>query len=292
MNTIDLMYYEFMIDLVSENRKINEAVMAPKFMKLYVNEGADEISICEAKAIQTVMEFIKKIFDKVIEYCKKMIEFITVKFPYKPKKQLIEACDNKLKNATEEEKNFKLEKVDFTDKTIDNINYIQDMAAKIKNELSKVMEDFKFAVTRENFDINKLNTIKEETKDFTMQLDERSNTENLKKDAKDVTFGSISEILDDYKDSESFVKDFKDSVSNVSKMMNNYKKAVNKVSLLTKRSEKFDQHISNFKDAILSGTTFINRCMKDTLNLILFDYRNQEYILKKFVSGKSEVAES
>ena len=56
MNTIDLMYYEFMTDLVSENQKINEAVMAPKFMKLCINEGADEISICEAKAIQTVME--------------------------------------------------------------------------------------------------------------------------------------------------------------------------------------------------------------------------------------------
>ena len=70
MNSIDIMYYDNMMDLISENRKINEAIMIPTFHE-------SEVALYEAKIVESILNFFKTLFEKVIQFFKKIINVVS-----------------------------------------------------------------------------------------------------------------------------------------------------------------------------------------------------------------------
>lgn len=289
MENLGILYYESMIELEIENQRINEAIMTPKFAR-YFTESDEDISVHEAKVVSSVLKFISDIFGKVVKFFQDMIAFITKKDrddSFKPNPKLIAACEQKIKSITDKEKKeFKLEKISFTDTIIANTQYIEQMTMDIVNKLNKLMQFFDDAVERKNVDVNKLKDINDAVESYKDQLKDRSDINNNKKSGKDVTYNDIADILSDYKESENILNDFKETIKNISGKMEKYKKQVDDLVKTLSSEDQSSQNISNYKNVIYSSTAFITNATRNMLNLYTYDYRYQEIILKKFVSYK------
>ena len=88
MDNIDILYYDSMLESVIEDRKIMELTMGSR-IEMMLNESSNELAIYEAGILNTILDVIKKLFERVIQFIKDIIAYITRKNTFKPNKELI-----------------------------------------------------------------------------------------------------------------------------------------------------------------------------------------------------------
>lgn len=285
-NEIGIAYYEFMIDSVSENRKIIESSIDTKFAKYFLTENgeSEQIPLYESNLANSLLKFIQKIFKGVINFFKKIIGFLDKDETFKPKKVLIYACEKKIKSITQEEKDsFILQNAYLSDAIVDSNKSILDAANNVEKDLKIIMDDFDNILTRITINPERLENIKSDVAIHQSNLEKESNIENIKSKASDVKFESIQKILTEYKNSKKDLKNFKSHANITQKEMEEYENRID-------RAMKYDivnailDYLPMYKDAIYTATAFITKSMKTIIDLMIFNYKSQENILKEFVS--------
>ena len=197
---MDILYYDIMIENAVEERRVNELIMMPRFAK-YVCEGADEVAIIESNVLKTIGESIKNLFQKVIEFFKKILNKILNKEICKPKMELVKACEERIKSFTEADKRqFIIKDADIT-KTIEKgVNLHTVLFSKSFTALNQIIEKFNTYVNgKQKTDPSYFEKTLDGIALLNEQLDKVAELETLKKNGDDVTFGSISEILKNYR---------------------------------------------------------------------------------------------
>ena len=183
INSLNIDYYNSMIDIVEENRKINEMIMAPKYMKL-AESSQEDISIYEGKVTNFIIESIKKIIDKVIEFFGKMVKLVSRKDMFTPNKKLMDASYQKLKTMSKEDiSNFKLEDIDLSDSIEETIDEIHEEFMEANNHLNTVINRIKDAYYNWNqeFEDSKYIKIHDDIEILKSKLEDKSDLSRLKK---------------------------------------------------------------------------------------------------------------
>lgn len=283
MNTISIDYYSLMLELTQENQKINESIFGSKVMNI-LNESrsSDELAIYEANIISSIIEFMKKIFDKVIEFFTNIINRIFKKeIGIKVDNKLIKACEEKIKSISNEDRiNFKLEKAN-ADKPcytrITDANAImKDYSERLKPAMDSVNDTIK---TGYGFIFNTFNA--EEIKNNNEVLDNSLDKEKIKEECEDIKFSDISGIISDYKNAEAETDKLRKEFENINKDMKRNKRKIEKIRPASSENKDI---INNIKNSLISVTNIIAKSAKTALNLTVIKYRSKESILRKFVS--------
>lgn len=280
-NNISISYYESMIDLVSENRKITEVILGSN-MHHFVNESD---IIYENKVTTAVLKFIKDIFDRIVGYLKKITEYLNNKDNFKSKRIIVKACKTRMESMSSEDKdNFIIKDINFTDALIENIDDILHMVSSVDKDLKVVMDDFDNLFSRLKTNVSILENIKSDIAEYNERLVKKSSVENIKDKAKDVTFESLADILEDYESSKMIIKNIKGSNDDILRKMDGYKRRIERASISNVIEDKLFDYIPKYREVIYAATTFIASAMKSVLDLTIYDFRNQENILKIFIS--------
>lgn len=297
-NNLDIMYYEYMMEMSTENQKIIESLLTSKFVKL-LNESSEdkETFIFEGNILESIIEFIKKIFDKIIGFFKKIIDFITGKnkndeFKFEVNKQLIEKCEKRIKEISAEDRDkFKLEKADTRKAVKDRLPKIEALFKEHDDFLKKSMEKIDNALNKTfSFDLYEWHKPeKMEADDKT--LAELTNQENIKKELTDITFTHIANIISEYKNGSESVDKFKNKLEECIKRYESYKKKAEKLKDRA-AGEESEKTLTELKNYIFSATALLIKAAKANINLEIYNYNSQEKILKKFIEFKSSKGET
>ena len=297
MNTnVDIMYYEYMIDSAIEDQKIMELVYSSKFNSL-LNESTEEIAIYEATVFQTIIEAIEKVFQKVIDFVKGLIEKITGKLIFKMDGKLVERCKEKIKSMTAQERdNVRITQINFTDEAVKNSQWAHEQAVKLDRYLGFCIEGTNKFLNSKDKNENKvsdeqLDKLRAGIGGIYAEMDERSNVETMRKNAKSITFSGVRDMLDDYSKSDDTMaelnKTFKPVIDQMKKnqsIMNNHVK-LNRDTLIKRPHDQ--KQLLKYREIIaLVSNTIIKMC-KFRLNMAVLVCRNEESILRRFLSGDS-----
>lgn len=286
MNELDILYYDIMIESVIEDRKIMDLSFGAKFAKQLLTESweVEDVAIYEAKVIDGVINAIKTIFDKIIEFLSKLHDVVFKTFS--PNQKLIKLCEEKIKSITIEERDsFILKSIDFTDSISNNIEPINKLIENTKTDLKEVMKNFDTIFERyDEKNVDFLYKVKDNIEVANKELDILSNIENIKSSANDVQYDNLRDILDSYKLSKQSISEYKEFVKDTEKKMKEYKKKVD-----TKMRNNIIERVAmasltTYKETIYEATGFISMALKTVLNLSITNFKNQEIILKKFIT--------
>ncbi len=298
MNDIDIMYYEYMIDRTIEDREIMELCIGSDLSKklLSESENSEELAIYEANVITNIFDAIKKIFQKVIEYIKNLIENITGKKFFRVNKKLVESVNNKIKSMSSEDKdNFNLLNIDITEKLKENIIWGN-------TQHNKAIYYFNYIITETNKFLNKpylrgegfsqdqFNKVKSTMNDLDKELKDLSSKEEMRKDAKDIKFKDITKILDDYKSSDEEVKKLNTQFNEIIKNMKNNQRTMNNHVNLNRADiiRKYDQaQLKDFRELIYIISNYIIKLSRFRMSMHILVYKNEEAILRKFVGTEN-----
>ena len=294
-NSIDILYYDQMIENAIEDRKIQEAIFECNY-NCIVNENT-EIAIYEANVFETILNAIKKLIDRVIEFVKGLIEKITGKLFFTPNKKLIRDCMEKIKSMTKEEK----DQVNM--KSIDMIKDVNKRIEWSDKQYIIVFQKFQEAVahtnrflgnkdkknTMFNLSDDQLDRTKEGIVTLNAAIDKLSNIEDMRNNANDIKFNDIIKILDEYKDDKGAdsIKVLNSKCNKIVGEMRHAQQTMNRW-VNDNRFEiirAYDQkELSKYRDLIhfLSGAV-INIC-KFEFNMNVLIFRNKEAILRRFVN--------
>ena len=295
INNMDIMYYEFMMDLETENQKIAESLFASNYVDLLVENGVDNV-IFEGNIINSIIEFIKGIFDKAVKFFKKIIDFITGKGSesngnsLKANKVLIKKCEQKMKSMSSEDRyKFKLDKVDYTKEDDKFVKEFLNLSNGFEDLLDSVMQDLNSALKR--FSTNKSNEKFLKHKNNKDQLEKekevtKEKQENKKEVAKDVNFNDIPNIIIGYKKADSEVNELEKLLTEKGKKMDNYKKQLD--HYVFDENKIPNEHLVEFKNHINSDLTHVIDCIRWTIRCTVDKFKNQELILKLFLAFDSK----
>lgn len=295
-NIANIAYYEFAIDVAQENRKISECLFGAKATRL-ISESAEYMEAINEGVASSVIEFIKNLFQKVIDFFKKLFGAISGKndsgLPkYAVNHNLIKKCEDKIKDIKPEDKNaFKLEKANATaivDKTLPLVKQIYD---KYDKDLNKVMASFESQIEgKSKYELYWLNDAEiEKDKE---ELKRLSDKDYLADGLTDVSFGDISNIINQYKSSENFMKELRNKLDTAIKKMQEHQKTVEKSKTRLKGEDAKSEEIFNKVRAyILATTAIMTTAATNEFNLNIKKFNSYESILKKFAAFKSEKEE-
>ena len=141
-NSIDILYYESMMDSIIEDRKIMELVIESKYTNCLLKENTEELAIYEANVFQNIMDAMVKLFEKVVQFIKNLLENITNKKFFRADRKLIDMCTEKIKSITREEKdNFKILSINSIDAALENIPWANLQMTMMDSYLDLVIKD-------------------------------------------------------------------------------------------------------------------------------------------------------
>lgn len=284
-NELGILYYDFMMESVVENRKIMEDITASNCMRIIVKEDASEVAIYEASLLGSLVKFIKTIIDKLIQFIKKIFNITNKTDTFTPKKAIIKAFENKMKTISNEQKDsFSIKDIDITEEVNDRIEDINLMIKSVKSDLDSVMIDFGNIISRMTTNDVALDNIQNDIMEYNKRLESKSNIEDIKADAKDVNFETVKNIFNDYKESKETINAFNINNKQTQSVLETYKKKVEKASKGNIIENMLFDYIPKYKDTVNLGVTFIAKAIKCNLELLIYNFKNQEAILSQFIS--------
>lgn len=297
INELDINYYSYLIEMELEHRKFRERLFASTSLNmLRESNNAEFVEPVYEGVLKSIFDFIANIFQKVIDFFKNILNFLTGKkgnntdYSFTVDQDLLTRCEQKMKDfSLEDRKTFKLEKIDAYEILKTNVPSIETLLKNHRNVLDDTMNKFeklsKADVGLELFKHDTLETIEKDSK----KIDELRNIDNIEDSFKDITFNEISKVMSNYKSGEKIIADLKVEVENSIKDMEGYKKKVEKSNLekraITENSEKVIKDVKNY---ILAATSLITKGSKAKMDLNLIAFGSQGKILRKFVAFKSE----
>lgn len=303
MKELDILYYDSMIESVSENRRIMEMITGSEMACTLLRESGDtaELALLEQNIFKTIWEGIKKIIQKVIDYISTTIQIIKDRKVFKPKNKLVDAVKDKIKNISQADKSeFKLSEANISDELFGNIGKMQQAKNRVQLVLNQAI-----GKTNDFIKIGKLwkghykddpifKQSEEMSDKLAITIHNLSDEEYIKEKAKDVDYNDLTKLFDQYQKSEStseeLVKDFKETMN----VMRKNQKAMdshvnnNKYEIVFKYD---NEELKIFRKMIYSLTSLMNSMVKFNVDMSLKAFRNQEAILRKFVEFKAEVKE-
>lgn len=284
MSELDIVYYESMIGLIQENQKINEMIMAPKFALL--TESQEDILVCEGKVIDFIFTSIKKIFDKVVEFFGKIMKIFSRKDVFIADKKLLSAFTEKLKRMTSEDaSNFIMKDIDVSDSIEDAVTVIYKDFVSANEYLYRVVNGVRSILYDEPLKIDiesEYEKIQKDIETFSKRLEENSDTKKMSKI--DITNDNLYDVFVDYKN---FYAEMADTKSNMKNSQNSMKEYRNMIDTVIKHDivENVDSNIlQKLRDAIYLITGYMMNCNKVLLNLKVEQFKNDEFILRKFIT--------
>lgn len=265
MNNIAVKCYQSLLEMETENQKINEMIIAPKFAKL-LNESADadDYAIHRTKTIETVSEFVNKAFDSMISLLSEVSLEIEEN---KLNNRLVLTCENKLKSLTKEDRdNFVLEDTYL----FESINeYKSGIVKDIKTviaDLSKILEcSFK---TKEEYSKN-ISSFKQLISECDSRLHDH------KYEGNKVSVDELSNILNNYKNTDILVESDISTLNEIKENLGKCKDSVKSENLL------------KIKEAVYGATNYLMTAFTTVEELAARSYMNNVGILCEFVYGQT-----
>lgn len=294
MNNIDIIYYETVMDLVEENRKITDSLFNIKFANHFITES--EIGIFESSIIESITKFINEVLAKVINFIKKVYEKITSKKIFHPNKQLIDAVKVKIKALNNDErKSFYLEKINNNE----YINQQYDICEKAYNTTNENLKDIihtinEFILYGKQHDPSDYNKVKLNVKNADKELDNIVDDKYIKSNLSNVDYNKLRDILDEYEKSDKTTKKLSDTLKKTTKDMKEHQRMMdinvinNKFDLSTS-SRRDTKEYSLARDIIYDATNLIIKIQKSMIDLMILKFKNQQTILYQFIKFGPEV---
>lgn len=291
-NSVDILYYESMIDSTIEDRKIMELIMNSEYNNILLKENAEELVIYEANIFTTIIESIVKIFQKTIDFIKSIIEKITGKLIFKLDKKLVNACHEKIKSLTREQKDsFKMEYNDVFDTTFPNKTWATLTYQNFEKRLIEyynVAERFLANTSRDgknNLPDSAYEKFLSEVEEFNKILESKSKIEKKQKTMDfDIVRSRLNKYIESEKTLESLNVDLKKTIKDM-KTFQNYMNLVSKNNRETIIGRKYDQkELVKYRNLIQNITTCIIKLCKFRFNMNILEFRNNEYVLRKFLN--------
>ena len=271
MNSVDIMYYENMIDIISENRKIIEAVISGKCTK-YFTESEETISLCEAKVTETVIAFFKTILNKVIEFFKKLINIVSDVKNFSPDKKLISAVENKIKLMTKEEKDNYYIELEINNVGSDSyLDYLIERSEEGVSFLENIMYDVKDLLYKD------VNPDDLELDNFDM------NMEYPTKSKITIRYNDLKEIISQYENTYTRVKRLRSQMQADQTSMNAYKKIIESA---TKKNDTENNNdvLARYKDITINVCNLIMKANSEIIKEILYSFRLYERALRDLIA--------
>ena len=282
---VGILYYDFMMESVVENRRIMENITASNCMRIIVKEDASEVAVYEASLLESLVKFIKTIIDNLIKFIKKIFNVTTKTETFTPKKAIIKAFENKMKTISNEQKDsFLIKDIDITQEVIGRIEDINLMIKSVKSDLDSVMVDFGNIISRVTTNDVALDNIQNDIMEYDKRLASKTDLEDIKRDSKDVDIEAVKIIFNDYKVSKETINAFNISNKQTQTTLETYKKKVEKASKGNIIENMLFDYIPKYKDTVNLGVTFIAKAIKCNLDLLIYNFKNQEAILSQFIS--------
>lgn len=278
MNSIDILYYDSMIDLVNENQKINKAIMDSKFTH-YFTESQEELSLCEAKVTESIANFFKTIFNKVIEFFKKLINVVSDIKNFTPNKKLISQVEDKVKSmSSEDKKKFNIEiKINIVNKNTPYLDYLLDRSEEAISDLEDIVYNIKDLAYKDVLPEN----LEKELEDFKTELEEPTKTPI------DIKYNDLKEILSQYENMYSRVKTLRSNLQADQNSMNNYKKTIENMIRKNTNSE-YNTILNKYREITLKICNIVMKVNKEIINEMMNSFKLYENVLKSLDINKKE----
>lgn len=277
MNSIDILYYDNMIDLVNENHKINKAIMDSKFTH-YFTESQEELSLCEAKVTESIANFFKAIFDKVIEFFKKLINVVSDIKNFTPNKKLISQSEDKLKSMSQDEKKEFSIKVKLNLLNDDQyLDYLLERSEKAISDLEEIVYNIKDLAYKDTLPEN----LEKELEDFDTELKEPTKTEVT------IKYIGLKEIISQYENMYSRVKTLRSQLQADQNSMNNYKKTIENM-IRKNTNNDYNNILNKYREITLKICNIIMRVNKEIINEMMYSFKLYEEVLKFYTKNKED----
>lgn len=294
-NNVDIMYYDYMIESSIEDYKIMELLYSTKFNNL-LNESTEEIAIYEANVFKTIAESIHKIFEKVVEFIKGLIEKITGNFFFKMNTKLIEQCKERVKSITSNERNdIRVEYDDITDDAWSNLQWAREQHQKMDVALKEVIKrtneflDRKYQKNSNDSNVSKdsMSKVKDVITDLNQTIVEKSDVKKMNKKPRTAKYDHIITVLNNYSDSEKDMKTLNDHFKTIMDTMKKHQKSMRNIvsnnnDMIIKKYNS--SQLARYRDVINHTTSTIIKLCKFQLNMNILMYRNNEVVLRRFLS--------
>lgn len=292
-NSIEILYYESMIDSVIEDRKIMESVFEYESNSLTLQENSTELAVCEANILEKIGEAISNLFERVISFVKGLIEKITGKLLFKPNSKIITACEEKIKSMSSEERDkVNLVNLDMTDDIKKRIDWAQKQQILIDNKLreaihytNQFMEKKYTRDPKTNLSDVELDRVKDSIVKLNAAIDKLNNLEDMRNSAKTIKFNDIKTVLNEYKD-ESLIKDLNVEYNKIVKEMKNNQRIMNGNMRANRENiiRPYDQkELGKYRDLIHFITGALINLARFNYNMNILLFRNKEAILRRFL---------
>ena len=298
-NSIEILYYESMIDSVVEDRKIMESIIESKYASYLLKENSEELAIYEANMFDSIMSAFSALFEKVVEFIKKLIEKITGRLLLTVDKKLIEQCTEKIKALSREERDkFKLINIDISKSVNDNLEWAEPVEGKLMQYINFVISGVnKFLEASRNdrsHDIpqDQLDKFKDAVANFNTAIDNRSDVEKMKREANSVDFDYIRGALDSYSSSKDSIKNLNTRLNKVRDKMREHQRNMNTLVKINRGNiiRKHNQsQLVKYRDVVQLTTNAMIKLCKFQTNMVVLLFRNEERILRRFLSETPDV---
>lgn len=262
-NNIGIASYQFLIEMETENHKINEMIMAPRFAKL-LDESVDEtdFAIHKSKTKEIISEFVNKSFENLLNVLDIMTENLN-SISYNDRLSMI--CENKCKSLTTDDRDIVLKKCDMTD-TLAGVKF--DLIGDITNvseSLSKVLESSSGTKEEYRKTMKSFSQLVSECTDRLNKID----LDNLERT--DVSVSEISDVLNKFKKTDSDKEKAKSTIDDLK----------NKVLKNKEDSEKKETKI---KEAVYLGASYLIKANYKLDKINTVSHENTVEILTQFVN--------
>ena len=297
-NIIDIFYYESMIESAIEDRKIIESIIESNCAIRSLEENSEELAIYEANIFETITNGISMLFEKVVDFIKGLIEKITGKLLFSTNHKLIEQCNEKIKSLSREERDkFKLVNIDIRKSIERNISWALDNRQKMYRYLRFVITGTTHFLTRPTdpktvIPDDQLEKFKEGINQFYTEIEELSDVNKMKQEAASIDYSDIRNILESYSKSEEGLKKLKYQLKDTSDRMKSHQREMNNYVKMNREQiiRKYNQsQLVKYRDIVQLVTNAVIRLCKFELNMTILMFRNEENILRRFLTETPDV---
>ena len=287
MNNVDILYYESMIDIVSENRKIMEFITGSNIEMKTIAESS-QLAIYEANVIETIKNSIKEIFKKVIDFFRGLFKKVTNGDFFKVDEKLIKACNEKLKNMSSNDKNgFIVEGISIRGALIDRQKDVNQYIKECNEDMNTLFQNTNWLSDQK---MDQLKAAKENLQDESKSFDDiTSDKDTFKKQAKNVDIKTVEICLDpslsSYADSKKVIENLKSEISTVENSMKSYERKTEQF-IEKNKNEYTSESINLYRSVIYLYTNCMMKAYRALLSLIIAQFKNEEQILRAFMAYK------
>jgi hypothetical protein len=246
-------YFDYALELASENHEIEEAIVTPKLASFVKEATEEQLSSIKKQSFTTVTDFIQNILDKTY----KQIDVIESKF-CTPDEELISLCEQKIKDMTSEECNAIILK--GTNEQ-DCINKAIEIVTKDCYLVDADMVDF----CKGNFHDDYTN-MRKHIKSCNEQLESVTNFNKVH--TTDITFRDICNIIYEYRNF---------NIQNECKIVSKESVDESKITITL-------ANVKDIKDIIYESTDYLVKAKDSLVELQLASFKNKEDILNQFIS--------